>query len=476
MKKIAALALLTACFVTAGAQDDDPVIMTINGKPVLRSEFEYSYNKNNSEGVIDKKTVKEYVDLFVNYKLKVEAALDVNMDTLQSFRKEFAQYRDQQVLPTFATDELMEQEARRIYANTEKAVGSDGLIRTSHILLKVEQQATAEEQQTAHERADSIYAALQAGADFGEMARKLSQDPGTAIRGGEIPQWLGRQQLVTAYADAAFTMEVGQVSEPVQSEFGWHIIRVDNRKDLEPYDTLRPNIYRMLEERKGRERVASAAVDSLVKESDGTLTREDVIARRTEELSAADTDLKYLIQEYYDGLLLYEVSNREVWDRAAKDKDGLTAFFNKNKKKYKWDQPRFKGIVYHTKDPADIERVKECIKDLDYSQWAQTLRQTFNPDTIRRIRVEKGLFKPGDNAFVDQLVFGKDTVPAQVRNYAYTDVYGRRKEQPDEYTDVKGPVTADYQEYLEKEWVAKLRKRYSWKVDKAVLATVKERE
>lgn len=83
----------------AFAQNDDPTIMTINGQPVSRSEFEYSYNKNNSEGVIDKKTVNEYVDLFVNYKLKVLAALDAHIDTTASFKQEFLQYRDQQVRP-----------------------------------------------------------------------------------------------------------------------------------------------------------------------------------------------------------------------------------------------------------------------------------------------------------------------------------------------------------------------------------------
>ncbi len=89
----------------AASAQSDPIIMTVNGEPVLKSEFEYSYNKNNSEGVIDKKTVKEYVDLFVNYKLKVAAALDAKYDTLQSFKDEFAMYRDQQVKPMLVTNE-----------------------------------------------------------------------------------------------------------------------------------------------------------------------------------------------------------------------------------------------------------------------------------------------------------------------------------------------------------------------------------
>ena len=90
MKLKILFAALTVCG-TMGAQTDDPVVMVVNGEPVTRSEFEYSFNKNNSEGVIDKKSVDEYVDLFINYKLKVAAALEAKYDTLTSFKTEFAQ-------------------------------------------------------------------------------------------------------------------------------------------------------------------------------------------------------------------------------------------------------------------------------------------------------------------------------------------------------------------------------------------------
>ena len=109
MKQYLMIAMLLTTGGTAIAQtSDDPVIMKVNGVPVLKSEFEYSFNKNNSEGVIDKKTVREYVDLFVNYKLKVAAAIDARYDTLQSFKDEFAMYRDQQVKPLLVTDEDVE--------------------------------------------------------------------------------------------------------------------------------------------------------------------------------------------------------------------------------------------------------------------------------------------------------------------------------------------------------------------------------
>ena len=139
----------------------DPVVMTIAGKPVTRSEFEYSYNKNNSEGVIDKKTVDEYVDLFVNYKLKVQAALDARLDTMKSFQKEFTTYRDQQIRPSFISDQDVEQEAHRLYETERQRIdGNGGMVRVSHILFLLKQKATPEEQAKVKQRADSTYAAL----------------------------------------------------------------------------------------------------------------------------------------------------------------------------------------------------------------------------------------------------------------------------------------------------------------------------
>ena len=105
------LAVMLACCSLVLAQQDDPILMTINGKNIHRSEFEYSYNKNNAEGVIDKKSVDEYVDLFINYQLKVIAAEEARLDTLSSFKKEFAMYRDAQIKPTMITGADVEQKA-----------------------------------------------------------------------------------------------------------------------------------------------------------------------------------------------------------------------------------------------------------------------------------------------------------------------------------------------------------------------------
>lgn len=101
------------------------------------------------------------------------------------------------------------------------------------------------------------------------------------------------------------------------------------------------------------------------------------------------------------------------------------------------------------------------------------MRTTFNNDSVIRIRVEKGIFKEGDNALIDKIEFKKDTTVKEVKDYPYDATFGKMlKKGPEDYTDVKSLVVADYQDALEKEWVASLRKKYSYTVNKDVLATV----
>lgn len=477
MRKIAKMAVLflaatPSLFAAAVPQQDDPVIMTVNGTPVLRSEFEYSYNKNNSEGVIDKKSVDEYVDLFVNYKLKVAAALEAHYDTLTSFKQEFAQYRDQQVLPAMVTDADMLKEAHNIYDNTVKQIGPDGLIQVAHILLRLDQKATEAEQKAAKVRIDSIYNALKGGADFAELAKKVSQDPGSAQQGGLLP-FVQHGQLVKEFEDAAFALKDGEMSPVVQSPYGYHIILMKQHKQLEPFEFHKDNILKFMEQRGIRDRLAQQKVDTLVSQSGGKANAAEVMQQQADLMSAKDPEMKNLIREYYEGLLLYEVSNQHVWDKAAKDEAGLEKYFKKNKKKYAWKVPRFKGIAYHVKDQADIKGVKNCVRKLRFDQWAEALRKTFNGDSIIRIRVEKGIFKQGDNALVDSAVFHKDTTVTKMKDYPLDAVYGKvLKKGPEDYTDVRGQVVADYQDQLEREWVAELRRRFPFSVNFDVVKTV----
>ena len=119
--------ILLCSFGFLNAQTPDPVLMTVNGKPILKSEFEYVYNKNNANNSIDKKTLNEYVDLFINFRLKVEEALAQGMDTTASFRSELAGYRTQLAHPYLvdsAADESILHEAYTTRSE-ERRVGKE---------------------------------------------------------------------------------------------------------------------------------------------------------------------------------------------------------------------------------------------------------------------------------------------------------------------------------------------------------------
>ncbi len=455
---------------TAALAQSDPIIMKVNGQPVTRSEFEYSYNKNNSEGVIDKKTVEEYVDLFINYKLKVVAAMDAHLDTLSSFQQEFAMYRDQQVRPSFINDEDIEKRARQEYDEAYHYIDSlGGMVHPSHILIKVGQKAPESEREVAKQRADSIYNALLNGADFAEMAKKFSQD-GSAPKGGDL-DWITPGRTVPDFEKAAYALQVGEMSKPVLTDFGYHIIKMNERQIFFPYDSVHADILTFIDRSGVKEKIIDDKLDEIVASQPG-VTREQILEQRAIDLSETDSDLANLIREYHDGLLLYEIMNREVWEKGAKDEAGLANYFKKNKKKYAWDSPRFKGIAYHVKDAADVKAVKKAVKGLTFDKWADKLRTTFNGDSVIRIRVEKGIFKQGDNNLVDREIFKQKVEVKPLKDYPIDAVFGKVLKAPKDYTDVRGQVTADYQDMLEKEWVARLREKYPVEVYNNVVATV----
>ena len=420
-KEILSVLLLST---TMAYGQTDPTIMTINGQPVSRSEFEYSYNKNNAEGVIDKKSVDEYVDLFINYKLKVQAALDAHL-----------------------------------------------MWNCAHILIGLYQNADKEAQEEAKQLADSLYNALRGGADFAELAKKYSTDVNSAMNGGQLLH-LQKGQTVPEFEKALFALKPGEISAPVLSPFGYHIIKMGGRESFPTYETLRSDIMKYIEMRGMRDQIIDQKLDSIVESEGKTITQEQLLDRKLASLEEKDASMKNLIREYHDGLLMIEMSNREVWDKAAKDENALETYFRKHKKQYKWTEPRFKGIAYHVKTKEDVEAVKACVKNVPFNQWAEKLRDKFNADNTIRIRVEKGIFRKGDNALVDRDVFGEKTTVKPVNGYPIDAVFGKKIKAPESMEDVRDLVVSNYQEELEKAWVEALRKKYKVVVDKKVLATV----
>lgn len=467
MKKFTLFAAGVLCSLCSMAQTD-PVIMKINGKNITRSEFEYSFNKNNSEGVLDKKTVKEYVPLYVDFKLKVAAAEDAKIDTLTSIRKELRGYKEQMILPKLVDSTFIEREALKTYENTAARFGGMDVLNAAHILVLMRQDATAEQQDAAKVRIDSIYQVLKGGADFATVAKECSDDKGSAARGGELGEF-GKGMMIPDFENAAFALKAGEMSAPIKSTVGWHIIKLNERHPFEPYEYHHDAILKFLEQRGIKEASASFYIDSIAKIRN--ISRDEMVDILHEEIVAQDPEDKNLSQEYYDGTLMYEIAKNNIWDKAQKDEAGQAAYFKSHSKDYVWDEPRFCGIVIHAKDAATITAAKKALKGVDEADWAKTLTAKFNNDSVRLVRVERGLFKKGDNANVDALVFKTGEVKP-MKDYPETGIFGKIAKKPRSYKDVKGQVTTDYQNQEEKKWVEELRAKYEVIVYDDIVDTV----
>ena len=236
-----------------------------------------------------------------------------------------------------------------------------GAIKAAQILIKIDQMATNAEQSRAKDKADAIYQALRNGADFSVMARSNSDDLATAQSGGKLP-WIVRGQTVKAFEDVAFSMQVGTISEPVLSEYGYHIIKLDDKQNFIPYDALRSDIHRMMDARDIRDRIEDERFDGPVSVSQSK--------RDVEEWQGLES-------EYRDGLLVYEICNKEIWEKASSDKQGLISFFEQNKKKKKYKGKRPDNLVM-----ADYQDQLE-------KQWVASLRRKYqvkvDPDVLATV-------------------------------------------------------------------------------------------
>lgn len=468
MKKVtsfvAGLLVCTAAF----AQSNDPVIMKINGKDITRSEFEYSFNKNNSDGVIDKKTVEEYVPLYVDFKLKVAAAQTAKIDTLTSIRKELRGYKEQMILPELVDTAFIEREARKTYDATAARFEGQDLLNASHILVLMRQDTTAEQQAAAKTRIDSIYTALQGGADFATLAQQCSDDKGSASRGGDLGQF-GKGMMIPDFEEAAYALKPGEMSKPIKSTVGWHIIKLTDRHPFEPYEFHHDAIIKFLDQRGIKEASANAYIDSIAKLRN--VSRDQMVDILHDEITSKNSELKNLAQEYYDGTLMYEISKTQIWDVAQKDEDGQAAYFKTHSADYKWDAPRFCGIVVHSKDADVLKNVKKLIKGVAEEDWAKTITAAYNNDSVKTVRIERGIFKKGDNANVDAMSF-KTGEPKPMKDYPHTAIFGKQEKAPRTYKDVKGQVTTDFQNQEEKKWVDTLRSKYQVEVFDNVVKTV----
>lgn len=585
--------LLALAALSTGVYAEEP-LMRINGKAVSAEEFLYIYEKNNQEGALDPKTMEEYLDMFINFKLKVAEAESQGIDTTEAFKKELKGYRAQ-ATPKYlqdkaAMDSLVEMSYRHMSkdrraahiaiqcpANADSAKTAEALalitdayervtigkevikgkgrrakkvrqapeafadvarelstdpsvqetggelgwitpfryvypleeavyntevgkvsapFRTQygfHIVL-VEEERDHKEVKASHimkmtprgENEDSIAAAKKAQIDsiaaivtpanFAEVAKAESDDRGSSVRGGELG-WFGKGMMVKPFEDAAFAMQDGEISKPFRTNYGWHIIYKESERGILPLDSLRTQIERQV----ARDERAKEADKSFIRKARKeynlaeTMSDEEVKAYADAHLEDKYPELKNLVQEYHDGILLFEVSLREVWDKAAKDTAGLEAFFKAHKKDYTWSAPRWKGWVLQCKDKSSAKAAQAIIKSADPDSVKSYIAHRINQDSVTYVKAQRGLWEQGKNPAVDK--YGLKIKKAEFtpnEQLPYVVCLGKKLKAPATWDDEKGKVTTDYQDYLEKEWIKKLREKYPVEINQEVWEKIKK--
>ena len=205
---------------------DDPTIMTVDGKPVHKSEFLQIYLKNNNDPRFDKEALDEYMDLFVKFKLKVAEAEALGYDTIPKLVRELEGYRKQLALPYLIDSTKNEQLIQEAYQRMTTEV------RASHILVRVESNASPEDTLLAYNRLLALKKRIEQGEDFASVAKGKdgSEDPSAANNGGDLGYFTAFQ-MVYPFEDKAYSTKVGDISEPFRTRFGYHIIKVTDKRD-----------------------------------------------------------------------------------------------------------------------------------------------------------------------------------------------------------------------------------------------------
>jgi len=225
MKRILSFLILIAITqIIVTAQDyKDEILMTIGEKDITAGEFERVYKKNNNENLDQQQTVEEYLDMFINYKLKVIEAENLGMDTASSFLKEFDAYRRQLAQPYLSSEELTEKFAMQAYERMKTEVNA------SHIMVRVSSNAPSEDTAYAYNKLMDIRKRIYEGEDFETVARATSDDPSAKTNGGNLG-WFSVFRMVYPFENAAYQTEVGEISLPVRSSYGYHIVKVNDKR------------------------------------------------------------------------------------------------------------------------------------------------------------------------------------------------------------------------------------------------------
>lgn len=665
--------VLVLCFllinITYSQTPSDETFITIGAQKVTTGEFERIFNKNNSIATAEKQSLEEYLQMYINFKLKVQAAMDAGYDTTSAFRTELRGYRDQlaksYLTDNKAVDSLIEEAYQRMHtevsashimaalrtnptpADTLEAwskimtirqrllQGEDfaklalelsddpsaknnngnlgyftafqmvypfesaaynckigeismpvrsrfgyhlvkttdkrparGEVKVAHIMLMVPQGSADSSWISAERRIKDIYSRLRAGADFSSLAKDLSEDRGSARNGGELPAF-GTGRMVPEFEQAAFKLQFpGDISEPVRTFYGWHIISLIEKKGIPDFEKVKMDIKSKIARDERAEHGSVSFINSLKKEynfsgneilleelfeppavdlkkentgktpksqplkpavpkklktavspdkaqeilfrfagqsfklsdfqaylsmlpkpdsaasatdfihrSYSNFVKKEMLEYENSILESKFEDFRNLIQEYHDGILLFNISDSLVWSKASKDTAGLEKFFRENQSDYAWPE-RLEATIIKCKTQETANKALKIARKL--KTHPEIGKQLFNLvcDTAKKencIETEYNKFTKSENQVIDTIKWkpGISQVLTINGNFVFVVVHNLLKPSPKSLDDSRGIAISDYQNTLDKEWIADLRKKYQINMNYEVLNRLK---
>lgn len=417
-------------------------------------------------------------------------------------------------------------------------------VHLSHLMLIFKKGMSHADSLKLKAKIDSVYGLINKGGNFEELAMAISEHKETAIKGGDIGWMAMGSNFPPEFKEAALAIkDNGQISRPVQTRFGWHIIKKTGERGQLPFDSLKADIKEriqndersevskkvMIKKIKAQYKFKEmpkcytdfyAVVDStlpagqwkaekaknLVKPMfsllDKTYTQQDfasymeknygmvsggspkgmvdVLYKSFVEETCMETkesrleqeypEFKALMNEYRDGILLFNLTDQKVWSKAIKDTTGAKEYHAKNKDHFMWEE-RVDASVYTCVDEKTAEAVKKLIaKKKSDSDIAKEL----NNDTVVKFTVESKLFMKGDYSVLDDAAWTPGiTATQKLKNkFVFANIRKIVPPTPKTYTEARGLVTSEYQTWLEKEWVESLKKKYAVVVDRKVFDSI----
>jgi peptidyl-prolyl cis-trans isomerase SurA len=421
-----------------------------------------------------------------------------------------------------------------------------GIAEVAHIFVALRPEASEEDSLRKAEKINNIYSKIQKGLSFEEAVTEYSEDKGSIKQNGKLSAF-SCNRVVPEFVSVVDKLEVDDISEPVQTAYGFHIIKLISIKKPGTLEEESSKLEERLTKDKRSRKSEDAVITSIKKENkfkefpkakteifaaidtsvlskrfvaEGLVNMTDAVMRlKKDKYSQYDfakfveikqriqdnidkdvylnqlynefvkencidfmdqnlenqyPDFKDLVQEYHDGILLFNLTDEMVWTKAVKDTIGLQKFFDENRSKYSWGE-RVEATIYQVRDNSVIDQVKEIIISNDNDG---DIAKAFDNDSIKSIRILPGFYETGDDKFIDMVEWKpglSDPIKSDVENLTvFVKITNVIPPQPKELADARGLITADYQSYLEKEWIEELKTKYPVSLNTDVLQLIIE--